>query len=191
MGARVDGAGDPAHDVSAGRGDQLVYVQVDIPTKLSDEQRILFAQLAVFNKSFDVAAAQSVFGHNPHDLVALAHANLIQALGDERWRMLEPIRQYAGEMFAQTSETGLEDTRLLHAIYFAEVAQAARRGDPAAHARLARSRSAVDGDHRCAALGQALAHSRDRQYGGDGQEGIGGAEDDAIQSFIIEQCGHG
>lgn len=36
---RVDGS-------NSGRGDQLVYVQVEIPTKLSDEQRKLFEQLA-------------------------------------------------------------------------------------------------------------------------------------------------
>ena len=31
---------------NSGRGDQLIYVQVEIPTKLSDEQRELFEKLA-------------------------------------------------------------------------------------------------------------------------------------------------
>jgi molecular chaperone DnaJ len=32
---------------NSGRGDQLVYVSVEVPTKLTDEQRALFEQLAV------------------------------------------------------------------------------------------------------------------------------------------------
>lgn len=46
---RLRGKGIPrlrSDGSNSGRGDQLVYVQVDIPTKLSDEQRLLFEKLA-------------------------------------------------------------------------------------------------------------------------------------------------
>jgi len=46
---RLRGKGVPrlrSDGSNSGRGDQLVYVQVEIPTKLTDEQRRLFEQLA-------------------------------------------------------------------------------------------------------------------------------------------------
>ena len=46
---RLRGKGIPrlrSDGSNSGRGDQLVYVQVDVPTKLTDEQRMLFEKLA-------------------------------------------------------------------------------------------------------------------------------------------------
>jgi molecular chaperone DnaJ len=46
---RLRGKGIPrlrSDGSNSGRGDQLVYVQVEIPTKLTDEQRVLFEKLA-------------------------------------------------------------------------------------------------------------------------------------------------
>ena len=46
---RLRGKGIPrlrSDGSNSGRGDQLVYVQVEVPTKLSDEQRLLFEKLA-------------------------------------------------------------------------------------------------------------------------------------------------
>ncbi|MCS7070846.1 MAG: hypothetical protein NZM00_05025, partial [Anaerolinea sp.] len=46
---RLRGKGVPrlrSDGTNSGRGDQLVYVQVEIPTRLTDEQRRLFEQLA-------------------------------------------------------------------------------------------------------------------------------------------------
>ena len=46
---RLRGKGIPrlrSDGTTAGRGDQLVYMQVEVPTKLNDEQRHLFEQLA-------------------------------------------------------------------------------------------------------------------------------------------------
>ena len=46
---RLRGKGIPrlrSDGSNSGRGDQLVYVQVEVPTKLTDEQRILFEKLA-------------------------------------------------------------------------------------------------------------------------------------------------
>jgi molecular chaperone DnaJ len=46
---RLRGKGVPrlrSDGSTAGRGDQLVYIQVDVPTRLSEEQRALFEQLA-------------------------------------------------------------------------------------------------------------------------------------------------
>ena len=47
---RLRGKGVPrlrSDGSTAGRGDQLVYIQVEVPTRLNDEQRHLFEQLAV------------------------------------------------------------------------------------------------------------------------------------------------
>jgi molecular chaperone DnaJ len=46
---RLRGKGIPrlrGDGTNSGRGDQLVYIQVEIPTKLTDEQRRLFEELA-------------------------------------------------------------------------------------------------------------------------------------------------
>ncbi len=46
---RLRGKGIPrlrSDGSNSGRGDQLVYIQVEVPTKLTDEQRILFEKLA-------------------------------------------------------------------------------------------------------------------------------------------------
>jgi molecular chaperone DnaJ len=46
---RLRGKGVPrlrSDGSNSGRGDQLVYVQVEVPTRLTDEQRVLFEQLA-------------------------------------------------------------------------------------------------------------------------------------------------
>ncbi len=46
---RLRGKGIPrlrSDGSNSGRGDQMVYVQVDVPTKLTDEQRLLFEKLA-------------------------------------------------------------------------------------------------------------------------------------------------
>jgi molecular chaperone DnaJ len=46
---RLRGKGIPrlrSDGSNSGRGDQLVYVQVEVPTKLTDEQRVLFEKLA-------------------------------------------------------------------------------------------------------------------------------------------------
>lgn len=46
---RLRGKGVPrlrSDGTNSGRGDQLIYIQVEVPTKLTDEQRLLFEQLA-------------------------------------------------------------------------------------------------------------------------------------------------
>ncbi|HVU13266.1 MAG TPA: molecular chaperone DnaJ [Phototrophicaceae bacterium] len=46
---RLRGKGIPrlrSDGTNSGRGDQLVYIQVEVPTKLTDEQRVLFEKLA-------------------------------------------------------------------------------------------------------------------------------------------------
>lgn len=91
---------------------------------LSSAQQTLFAHLAVFAGGFDGAAAQAVYAHDPHDLQALAHGSLIQAAGADRWRVLEPIRQFAEEMLVQ--QALLEQARARHAAQCVAIAQTAR-----------------------------------------------------------------
>jgi predicted ATPase/DNA-binding XRE family transcriptional regulator len=78
---------------------------------LSDRQRLLFSQLAVFAGGFNDEAVQAVCEQTSADLMALARASLIQTMGVERWRMLEPIRQFAEEALAR-------DVATRHARYY-------------------------------------------------------------------------
>jgi tetratricopeptide (TPR) repeat protein len=91
---------------------------------LSSAQQTLFAHLAVFAGGFDRAAANAVCAHDPGDLQTLAHGSLIQTVSADRWRVLEPVRQYAEEMLLQK---GLrEPTKARHASHCVATAQAAR-----------------------------------------------------------------
>ena len=91
---------------------------------LSSTQQNLFAHLAVFAGGFDEAAAQAVCTHEPSDLQVLAHSSLIQTISEDRWRVLEPIRQFAEEMLAQAN--ALENAKAHHAAHFVAIAQTAR-----------------------------------------------------------------
>lgn len=77
---------------------------------LNPTQRSLFAHISVFAGSFDAPAVRAVYGlfENRAEAVingiqALTQASLVQAVGPNRWRMLEPIRQFAEEMLTQQS----------------------------------------------------------------------------------------
>ena len=102
--------------------------------RLGERERRLFAHLAVFAGSFDADAAQAVLTHDSASLATLARVSLIgpahidmtPSRGPERWRILEPIRQFAEELLKVTRELGTAKAR--HAAYYAGVAQRARDG---------------------------------------------------------------
>ena len=55
---------------------------------------------------------------------ALTQASLVQAVGPNRWRMLEPIRQFAEEMLTQQSL--FAQAKACHAIHYVNIAETAR-----------------------------------------------------------------
>jgi predicted ATPase len=125
---------------------QTVAATVDWSVELlSEPQRRLFAALAVFEGGFDLEAAEAV-GPGPDvlaGLTALVEQSLVSRVGGARYRLLEPVRQYASARWSATPE-GAESAER-HAAYFAGVAAEARsrlRG-----AELAPTLDALDRDH--------------------------------------------
>jgi hypothetical protein len=95
-----------------------------------DEQRLM-RRLSVFAGGFTLDAAAQVAGEDDDVLPALA--GLVEqslVLPDDapeaRYRMLEPVRQYAAERLERAGEAGL--LRARHADYIADLAAAARLG---------------------------------------------------------------
>lgn len=103
---------------------------------LPQPERQLLARLSVFPQSFDLAAATAVAGEEEDPLDVLDRiARLIDkslivpegAAGTARYRLLETVRQYAGEVLA--AGEGETDNRLRHRRHFvAWIEQALRPG---------------------------------------------------------------
>jgi predicted ATPase/class 3 adenylate cyclase len=97
---------------------------------LDDRERTLFASLSVFAGGWRLEAAEAVCGCEALAIEAWEVLDLLTALVDksliifehasERYRMLESLRQYAGDMMARY-DWGLE-IRDRHADYFVELA---------------------------------------------------------------------
>ncbi|HEV7127416.1 MAG TPA: LuxR C-terminal-related transcriptional regulator [Ktedonobacterales bacterium] len=143
---------------------------------LISEERVLFRRLAVFAGSFGVAAAEHVGGgdgierDNVLDLLtALVEKSLVEPLGqpgEARFRLLEPVRQYAWARLIDSAE--VERTRQQHARYFLHLAETAEprlmsgaRGDWL-------ERLALDQDN----LRSALDWSRRATAGSDAELGL-------------------
>src|SRR5579885_3179113 len=100
---------------------------------LSGAEQRLFRRLAVFSGGFDVAAVEGACadeGRAPADalplLAALVEKSLVEPQvegGNARYRLLEPMRQYAAERLAAHGE--LEAMRRRHALYFLSLAEEA------------------------------------------------------------------
>jgi predicted ATPase/class 3 adenylate cyclase len=65
---------------------------------LSETEKALFAELAVFASSFDLAAAVEVCGADPDTLGALVDQSLVRRTAEGRFFMLETIREFAQEL---------------------------------------------------------------------------------------------
>jgi predicted ATPase/DNA-binding CsgD family transcriptional regulator len=84
---------------------------------LPDAERVLLRQCSVFAGGFDLEAATGVCPAASHALLgALVDRSLILAedeptVGESRYRMLEPIRQFAAGRLAEAGETELLRTR--------------------------------------------------------------------------------
>ena len=103
---------------------------------LKPAEQAMFRRLSVFTGGFDLSAAEEVcVGEEVEDWAVLDHIDslvdksLVIPAGDRqagtRYRMLEPVRQYAQEQMSDTAEP--HRFRLRHAHYFAEVGAAASR----------------------------------------------------------------
>ena len=100
---------------------------------LSDEEKTLFARLAVFMGGFTLEAAEAVCGVYPLDEYAvlehlghLVDKSLVQAedtASGVRYRMLETLRQYARHRLAESDE--VEEMRRAHAKFFVRLAEEA------------------------------------------------------------------
>jgi predicted ATPase/DNA-binding XRE family transcriptional regulator len=103
---------------------------------LSEPEKNLFARLSVFAGGFDLEAAETVGedrGSDAEDVLVLLGRLVEQSLvlaepgkegGGLRYRMLEPVRQYARERLGEGGEE--YETRRRHAAYYLSLAERAR-----------------------------------------------------------------
>jgi predicted ATPase len=89
---------------------------------LSEDERELFANLAVFAGSFDLEAAEAVCEAQLDTLASLVDKSLLRQTEDGRFFLLEMIREYALERFEAGVEA--EQLRRRHATHFLEIAEA-------------------------------------------------------------------
>jgi predicted ATPase/class 3 adenylate cyclase len=120
--------------------------------------RRLFAALSVFAGSFPIEGAEQVCGADLDGLAALVDSSLLKPIGDDRFLMLETIREFARETLGSEAEARL---RREHATFFSALAEQAyeRRvdGEVEWSARLA-----LDHDDLRAALEWLGTHEPDR-----------------------------
>jgi predicted ATPase len=89
---------------------------------LQDEERTLFARLAVFRGGFTLEAAEQVVEADLNTLQSLVDKNLLRH-SDERFWMLQTIREYARELLEDGGER--DTVRRQHAEHYLGLAEAA------------------------------------------------------------------
>jgi predicted ATPase/class 3 adenylate cyclase len=88
---------------------------------LDDDGKGLLARLAVFAGSFSLQAAEEVCEADVDALSTLVDVSLVKAIGDDRFLLLETIREYATERLDATPAA--DDTHRRHAHFFAALAE--------------------------------------------------------------------
>ncbi len=83
----------------------------------------LYACLSVFAGSFPLEAAEEVCRTDLDGLAALVDSSLLKPIGDDRFLMLETIREHALEQLAGSADA--DDVRRRHAAYFSTLAEQA------------------------------------------------------------------
>jgi len=97
---------------------------------LSNDERVLFRRLGVFEDSWSIDAAEALYGGTDIRtlLQALVDKSLIQlspGIGEPRFHMLQTIREYALEQLEIYGESTAVHRQ--HALYYIELAEAAER----------------------------------------------------------------
>jgi non-specific serine/threonine protein kinase len=121
---------------SAGGRHRTLHAALDWGHQLLDEQeRRVFRRLAVFGGGFELAACESICAGDGVEaeevgslVFRLVERSLLQAdlqRSPARYRLLEPIRQFATELLAASGERPAVSER--HAAYFLELAEEAER----------------------------------------------------------------
>jgi predicted ATPase/class 3 adenylate cyclase len=90
---------------------------------LPQELHRTFERLAIFAGTFSLEAAEAVAEATLDDLAALVEASLLKPVGEDRFLMLETIREFAGERFEAADD--LEEVGRRHAEHYLKLAEAA------------------------------------------------------------------
>lgn len=83
---------------------------------LDSAAQVTFRRLSVFRGSFTLDAAEAITGAALDQLGTLVDHSLVKPLGDERFFLLETIREYARDQLDQAAETA--DFAVLHGRYY-------------------------------------------------------------------------
>jgi predicted ATPase/class 3 adenylate cyclase len=89
---------------------------------LDEQSRLVFARLSVFAGTFSLDAAEKVTAADLDALAALVELSLLKPVGEERFLMLETIREFAAERLEADQTAGLQRA---HAEWFLALAEAA------------------------------------------------------------------
>jgi predicted ATPase/class 3 adenylate cyclase len=89
---------------------------------LDQAARELFARISVFAGSFPLEAAEEVCPTDLDGVAVLVDSSLVKPIGDDRFLMLETIREYANE---QLVDAEASEVRRRHAEYFSNLAEEA------------------------------------------------------------------
>ena len=158
---------------------------------LGESERVLFRRLSVFAGGFELEAAEATCGGEglAEDeildvLTGLVEKSLVAVDDSEEWyryRLLEPVRQYAAERLREAGEIAATAER--HARWFAGVADKSGTGvtDAEPHAV---DRLAADHDNLRAALAWMLHHDPERAHEMAG--GMAGLW--LLRGFLREGC---
>jgi predicted ATPase len=89
---------------------------------LDSDAKAAFRRVSVFRGSFTLDAAEAITGADLDQLAALLDQSLLKPLGDERFFLLETLREYARERIDEAGETA--EYALRHARWYLERLQA-------------------------------------------------------------------
>ena len=85
---------------------------------LTPDEQAAFRRLSVFRGSFTLEAAEAVVGADLDQVETLVEQSLLKRLGDERFFLLETLREYARERLDGSGET--DEYALRHARWYLE-----------------------------------------------------------------------